>query len=476
MLRCLAGYKLPKHEHLNSMDQESNNNFINHKTRAAKAWPILTSCAQNKATITYGKLSEAVGVHHRAAAYFLEEIQTYCADNQLPPLTILVINQKGELGAGFTEWITGTFEADKEIVFEYNWSKEANPFELESVALIKPLNRYEEYSRKQIHQIFSPDTIFTPQAGTWGLQGIVPIPDRDGDFVFFVTYGKETPDHIFDESVTTDGVLTWQSQPAQSLLNAQIQKLIHHDSSKNSIYLFLRTGRKRDYTYLGQLKYLNHDGERERPVHFQWQILDWHPLSQQLDVMGLELVDLQPYSEHPTKGSEQSSHRNNLIFEELPSANNLSETARSTESFRTCKQPDYASIQRENSKLGKAGELLVILEERRILLKNRRADLASKITHVSEVEGDGAGYDVLSYELNGEKKYIEVKTTKGSARTDFYISPNELAFSKAHADKYYLYRLYEFDSDLNFAKVGVLKGDLSDQLDLVPQSYRAKKL
>ena len=65
---------------------------------------------------------------------------------------------------------------------------------------------YEEYSREEVHNIFSPDTSFTPQAGTWGLQGVVPIPDRLGDWVFFVTFGQTQGEHTFDEGITEDGV------------------------------------------------------------------------------------------------------------------------------------------------------------------------------------------------------------------------------------------------------------------------------
>ena len=70
------------------------------------------------------------------------------------------------------------------------------------------LTLWSDYSREEVHSIFSPNTVFTPQAGTWGLRGIVKIPDREGDFVFFVTFGQEQGDHAFDESITTDGVLS----------------------------------------------------------------------------------------------------------------------------------------------------------------------------------------------------------------------------------------------------------------------------
>lgn len=36
------------------------------------------------------------------------------------------------------------------------------------------------YTREQVHAIFSAETTFTPQRGTWGLQGIVKIPERAG--------------------------------------------------------------------------------------------------------------------------------------------------------------------------------------------------------------------------------------------------------------------------------------------------------
>ena len=72
------------------------------------------------------------------------------------------------------------------------------------------------YSREDVHGIFSPETNFTPQAGTWGLHGIIKIPQREGDFVF-VTYGQSQGEHQFDEGITPDGVLSWQSQPSKIL-------------------------------------------------------------------------------------------------------------------------------------------------------------------------------------------------------------------------------------------------------------------
>jgi hypothetical protein len=52
------------------------------------------------------------------------------------------------------------------------------------------LELYRDYTRKEVHDIFAPDTPFTPQSGTWGLHGIIAVPDRPKDFLFFVTFGQ----------------------------------------------------------------------------------------------------------------------------------------------------------------------------------------------------------------------------------------------------------------------------------------------
>lgn len=102
---------------------------------------------------------------------------------------------------------------------------------------------YQDYNREEVHTLFDPHTPHIPQAGSWGLHGIVSLPDRPNDFVFFVTYGKNQGNYTFDESITVEGVLSWQSQPSQDLKDKRIQKFINHDSDRNIIYLFLRTQR-----------------------------------------------------------------------------------------------------------------------------------------------------------------------------------------------------------------------------------------
>ena len=85
-----------------------------------------------------------------------------------------------------------------------------------------------------------------------------------------------------------------------------------------------------------------------------------------------------------------------------------------------------------------------------------------------------AGYDIRSYTPEGAIKFIEVKTTKGSSSSPFFISPNEVEFSKKNSDNYYLYRLFDLDVFHKNAKVFVIKGDLTEQLELRPTQFIAE--
>jgi len=311
-----------------------------------------------------------------------------------------------------------------------------------------------QYSRKDVHSIFSPHTVFTPQAGTWGLHGIVPVPDRNGDFVFFVTLGQQQGDHVFDEGISSEGVLSWQSQPRQALNNSQIQQFIAHDESVNNIYLFLRTDKRGPYKHFGRLGYLTHDASRENPVYFQWQLLDWD----ELDGAQLEVPDNTSIGESPIVVADQS---NILTHSKRPTSAG-SRAAVDTPTFRSRKVADYSMRDERNRKLGLQGEELVLMEEKRRLLELGLHELSEAVTHTSVIEGDGAGYDIKSFNDDGSPRFIEVKTTRGGADTDFFMSVNEIRFADQHPDSYCLYRLYNFDVATNSAECYVHMGAIDD--------------
>jgi hypothetical protein len=76
---------------------------------------------------------------------------------------------------------------------------------------------------------------------------------------------------------------------------------------------------------------------------------------------------------------------------------------------------------------------------------------------------------------SGEPKYIEVKTTKGAARTPFYLSSNELAFAKLKGPRFCLYRVYDYSDNPPSGKVYVTRGDPEEAFHLTPVQFRAAR-
>ncbi len=121
---------------------------------------------------------------------------------------------------------------------------------------------------------------------------------------------------------------------------------------------------------------------------------------------------------------------------------------------------DYDAFNNAVSKLGRSGEELVILLEQGKLQKVGRADLAKKVAKAL----DGAGYDILSFNPDGSKRHIEVKTTSGEILRPFFLSDNEWAFMKKNPKSYYLYRVFKYNRKLGKAKFFVLQGDLENRV------------
>jgi hypothetical protein len=105
---------------------------------------------------------------------------------------------------------------------------------------------------------------------------------------------------------------------------------------------------------------------------------------------------------------------------------------------------DPAERDARNRSLGTAGEELVLRTEKQQLAKADRGDLARKVRWVAKEDGDGAGFDILSFEPSGRERLIEVKTTNGGARTPFFLSRNEYDTAVARPQSWRLYRVHLF--------------------------------
>lgn len=158
------------------------------------------------------------------------------------------------------------------------------------------------------------------------------------------------------------------------------------------------------------------------------------------------------------------------IIVEPPSVKTLLKVESSEPRVRLPRKVDFASRDESNRKLGRAGEQWVIEFEHRRLINDGFAELFHRLDWVSDRLGDGAGYDILSYDGPSQPRYIEVKTTNGAHASSFIISRNELDFSREVDDAFFLYRLFQFRES---PALYILQGDVSRQLNLEPIDYRA---
>ncbi len=141
--------------------------------------------------------------------------------------------------------------------------------------------------------------------------------------------------------------------------------------------------------------------------------------------------------------------------------------------FKGVLKKEREQNERKNNIIGFKGEEYVRDAEIQLLIDNDRADLAEKVDHVSVKKGDGVGYDIESYSLDGRIKHIEVKTTTSDKNTRFFISDNELAFSEQNPESYYIYRLYYFNKKSLKNPCYVIQGNMREKLRLYPIIFNA---
>ncbi len=133
---------------------------------------------------------------------------------------------------------------------------------------------------------------------------------------------------------------------------------------------------------------------------------------------------------------------------------------------------DFVRRDAENRRLGRLGEEFVLeLERKRLHDDAQRPDLAGLVEWTADERGDGAGYDIRSFEADGAYRYIEVKTTGLAKAFPFYVTANEVACSDSLQSNYHLYRLFRFSRSPGLY---VLKGSLQHTCKLDPAQFRAR--
>ena len=159
----------------------------------------------------------------------------------------------------------------------------------------------------------------------------------------------------------------------------------------------------------------------------------------------------------------------NLIYEQAPSMSDKPYAA-NRRLDRLVRKFDAAGRDARARALGEEGESFLFQAEQNRLSEIGRDDLAGKVRWVAKEDGDGAGYDILSFSRYGDERWLEVKTTNGPATTPFWITENERRVSEDRPDVFRLARLYDFS---RVPATFRLRPPLSDHVRLSPSQYRA---
>lgn len=153
-------------------------------------------------------------------------------------------------------------------------------------------------------------------------------------------------------------------------------------------------------------------------------------------------ISLHPTAQHPEALARELAERPQLFVEPPPKLE--PKIVRPEVIQRLVRKFDPAERDFLNRKLGHNGEETIFQFEQQRLRQLDRSDLAKKVRWVSQEDGDGAGYDILSFDYKGGERFLEVKTTVGSQTAPFYLTRNELSFSKERPKEFRICRLYDF--------------------------------
>lgn len=135
---------------------------------------------------------------------------------------------------------------------------------------------------------------------------------------------------------------------------------------------------------------------------------------------------------------------------------------------------NYLAEAQQNILTGDKGEdIVIIAEKNRLLKEGADQNLIAKIHRVS-ITSDSYGYDILSCNIDGSLRYIEVKTTSQQpSNFSFELTINEIEKARILKNNYYIYIVFNVNSKC--PKIKVVKNPFGPEscLELTPIKFRA---
>lgn len=143
---------------------------------------------------------------------------------------------------------------------------------------------------------------------------------------------------------------------------------------------------------------------------------------------------------------------------------------------RVIKNIDWNAIQNSKNYTGALGEEIVM----KLLTEEAEEKGLKTPIHASVVKGDGLGFDIISFNEDGDEQRIEVKTTKTNQEYGFIMTSGELEVSKQPGAKYFIYRIYNLKIDtekgVGTYSLEIYEGPIDvNKYQLKPTSYKVFK-
>lgn len=139
---------------------------------------------------------------------------------------------------------------------------------------------------------------------------------------------------------------------------------------------------------------------------------------------------------------------------------------------RLVRKWDPAARDARNRVIGERGEAFVFEVEERRLFSAGRKNLIKDMSWVSKKEGDGAGYDILSFDpATGDRRLIEVKATCGEATMPFFLTGSEETLSRECPQQFRLYRVFDLAAR---PRIFELRPPLKEAVHLEPATWAAR--
>ena len=127
----------------------------------------------------------------------------------------------------------------------------------------------------------------------------------------------------------------------------------------------------------------------------------------------------------------------------------------------------------QNTETGVIGENYVYDYEVRKLKRHGRKDLAYKVVKQFEDKSFFPGYDVKSFNLEGEEIYIEVKSSRSLKKNNFIMTRNEIRAAKKFKENYFIYRVVNTNTNpwISYKFADPIKLSINGEIEIEPCNY-----